>query len=86
MAEAEEKPASPDEDDGRVIAKMNVEGMPWYVEKSPTADGGGEKESMSREQARYFTGGVLKAALLVGGVFAAVYFIFLLFCTQVWFA
>ena len=39
MAEAEKKPASPDEDDGRVIAKMNVEGMPWYVEKSPSADG-----------------------------------------------
>jgi hypothetical protein len=31
-------------------------------------------------------GGALKAALLVALVFGVVYFLFILFCTNVWFA
>ena len=35
---------------------------------------------------RYMIGGALKAALLVALVFGVVYFLFILFCTNVWFA
>ena len=31
------KRRSDPEDDGRTIANMNVEGMPWYQEPSPDA-------------------------------------------------
>lgn len=53
------------DDDGHVIANMNVEGMPWYSEGKPfTAEGGGS--SLDRRQTRYAIWGALKASLLVG--------------------
>lgn len=73
------------EDDGRTIADMNVDGMPWYEpnRRDPEST---EKIELSREEQRWMIGGALKAALLVGAVFGIVYFLFLLFCTKIWFA
>ena len=73
------------EDDGRTIADMNVDGMPWYAptRKDPES---AEKIELTPEEQRWMIGGALKAALLVAGVFGIVYFLFLLFCTKVWFA
>ena len=75
-------------DDGRVIAPMNVEGMPWHVPKDVHS---ASNENMSapvmitrREQAA-FTWGVLKAALLAALVFIGGLLAFILFCTELWF-
>ncbi|MBQ8075842.1 MAG: hypothetical protein IJ237_07650 [Oscillospiraceae bacterium] len=73
------------EDDGRTIANMNVDGMPWYEPNRQDPDST-EKLEMTREEQRWLIGGALKAALFVGAVFAVVYFLFLLFCTKIWFA
>ena len=81
------------EDDGRTIANMNVDGMPWYARgvrdplrddpDSPASDG--EKPRMSRGERRGYIRAALAATLLIAGVFAVAYGLFLLFCTFVWF-
>ncbi|MDO4571907.1 MAG: hypothetical protein Q4C13_00955 [Clostridia bacterium] len=76
------------EDDGRVIAPMNVEGMPWYVRRAEGRsgeEGGGEPAELTRGEKLAFTWGVVKAGLLVVGVFVLVYLGFILFCTEIWF-
>jgi len=75
------------EDDGRVIAPMNVPGMPWYMQRSESSapPSGGASEPLSRGERFAFAWGMIKAVLLVTGVFFAVYFGFILFCTEVWF-
>jgi hypothetical protein len=83
-----------DDDDGRVISPMNVDGMPWYTErKSPF---GGKKKpkeekrsiddvSLTKQESRAMMGGVVAAALLVAGIFAIAGLLFILFCIYVWF-
>lgn len=85
------RPAEP-EDDGRVIAPMDVDGMPWTRrrEDRPGADGQtpaspDEREPMTRAEKRAFAWGALKAVFLVAGVFFLVYLAFILFATQIWF-
>ncbi len=72
-------------DDGRTIANMNVDGMPWYEPERQDPESS-EKIQLTKEEQRYMIGGALKAALLVALVFGVVYFLFILFCTNVWFA
>ena len=75
-------------DDGRVIADMNVPGMPWYNEASrkPEIKTGKEQElDLTKKEKRAMVGGVVAAALLVTVLFAGIFFLFILFCTQVWF-
>lgn len=72
------------EDDGRTYANMNVEGMPWYRPEKEDQPQNGEKIRLTPREARWAMWGALKAALLVTGVFAAVFFLFILFCDQVW--
>ena len=70
-------------DDGRVIAPMNVEGMPWYTPS--TSEKTGEKRPrISREESRAMTFAVLKAALLLATVFGGAAALFILFCTKLW--
>ena len=74
------------EDDGRVIAPMNVDGMPWYVRRPRSAgSGGGAPDELSREERRAVYWGITKATLLIVGVFVAVLLGFILFCQFVWF-
>ncbi len=87
----------PEGDDGRTIASMNVEGMPWYTpEKAGEKEQGGpetgekpgarrEESPLSKEEARYYTWGALKAALLVTLVLCGGIVLFVLFCQFVWF-
>lgn len=76
-----------EEDDGRVIAPMDVEGMPWYLQKRKTSaeHGNDKQEELTRSGKIAFTWGVVKAGLLIVAVFGGIYFLFLLFCTKVWF-
>lgn len=86
------KPDLPEGDDGRTIANMNVEGMPWYVpgkEDGPDAPGENAqerpKQPITPEESRYYTWGALKAALIVVGVMCAGTVLFVLFCQFIWF-
>lgn len=83
------KPRKPDpEDDGRTIANMNVDGMPWYDERlAPGGDRkGGTREQMTPEERRAYTWAAIKAGLLVVLIFALVFGLFIAFCDFVWFA
>ena len=84
------KPELPEGDDGRTIADMNVEGMPWYSPKGHHGGAAGEQKNgsettLTKEESRYYTWGALKAALLVVGVLCAGIVLFVLFCQFVWF-
>lgn len=90
MRRRRDSAARPEWDDGRTIADMNAEGMPWYRPDRPGApsgarDGRPDGERMTREQLGMFTWGALKAALLVVGVLCAFLVLFVLFCQFVWF-
>ena len=76
----------PEEDDGRTIAPMNVEGMPWYTPERPGSwETTGGEDDWSRRELRFFTWGALKAALLVVGVMCVGLILFVLFCQFIWF-
>ena len=87
----EKRNALPDGDDGRTIAKMNVDGMPWYTGgfQAPSGEEDNapapERRPMSEDEARGYAWAAVKASLLIGAVFAAAYGAFLLFCRFVWF-
>lgn len=80
----------PEWDDGRTVADMNAKGMPWYspgkrpAEREPEDKASG-KETLTKEESRYYTWGALKAALLVVGVICAGLVAFILFCQFIWF-
>lgn len=71
-----------EQDDGRVIANMNVEGMPWYTPAQPEATGSGMM--LSKQEARIAMWGALRAGLTIAAVFSAAMVLFTLFCTHVW--
>ncbi len=83
--EEEKRPNQVPEDDGRTIARMNVEGMPWYMPPGPDAqektEGGYE---MTKEERGAYIWAAVRAGLLIFLVFSVVFFLFLLFCTQIW--
>ncbi|NLV51246.1 MAG: hypothetical protein GXY20_11215 [Clostridiales bacterium] len=82
----ERKPKKPSfEDDGRVIAPMNVDGMPWYSHKAPrTGQECNPSEKLSREEARAYRFAALKSALLIVAVFGAAGAAFIGFCLLIW--
>ena len=76
------------EDDGRVIAPMNIDGMPWYIPKRnnmSVSDNASAPPVLTRREKLAFSFGVLKAALLVSLVFVCALLAFILFCTEIWF-
>ena len=84
------KPDLPEGDDGRTIANMNVEGMPWYTPgrhrtRSERREAARQDPPLTARESRYYTWGALKAALLVTGVICAGIVLFVLFCLYVWF-
>ena len=83
-----------DIDDGRVIASMNVDGMPWYSRGKEAAGGddGTNENSLTDAPVKMtfreniaFMSGVIKAALLVSLAFIGSLYLFILFCVNVWF-
>ncbi|MBQ5950796.1 MAG: hypothetical protein IJL66_01410 [Lachnospiraceae bacterium] len=75
-----------DDDDGRTIADMNIDGMPWYVQgdENRAPAGEGEHYQMSKEESRAYTWAALKAALLVAVIFGVVFFLFIAFADFIW--
>lgn len=80
-----EKGPLPEGDDGRTIANMNVEGMPWYRERSQESEPQTEHDPLTREQLRAYRWAAVKTALIVALVFGAVFALFIAFCDFVWF-
>ena len=76
-----------DDDDGRTIAPMNIEGMPWYKPEAPERrPDGTEPEPLTKEEARIYTLAAVKAGLTIVSVFGVAIYIFLLFCDKIWLA
>ena len=78
-----------DDDDGRVIANMNVDGMPWYQRSERQtlgrSKGSSDFSDLTKEETREIVKGALKASLLIAGVFIAAMLLFILFCLYIWF-
>ena len=75
-----------EEDDGRTIVNMNVEGMPWYrPDRGNSEADNGPHTVMTREEQRMYTMAALKSGLLIALIFGAVYGLFIAFCDFVWF-
>jgi len=77
------QPESPD-DDGRTIAPMNVEGMPWHTVEKRTPRNPNAQPLLGKDLRRYLFSAV-GAGLLIVFVFAAAGAAFILFCTGIWF-
>ncbi len=70
------------EDDDRVIANMNVEGMPWYNPNKSDVD---INNNLSKKDTIKLLFSSLRAALTIVAIFSAVLILFVLFCLKVWF-
>ena len=82
----EKKRKSFDGDDGRVVAKMNVDGMPWYMrDRQQDGPENNDLSDLTKDETREIIKGTVKAGLLVGSVFFVVFLLFILFCVFVWF-
>lgn len=82
-----------EDDDGRVICNMDVPGMRWHdrplrrglfsrqepVRQSPRGD------ALTDSEARRYTWYAVLAGLLIVAIFSAVWVLFVLFCTKIWF-
>lgn len=85
-----------EDDDGRTVANMDVDGMPWhdrgvrFAERQAREQERYQKrmiygERITAREARQYTLYALLAALAIVGVFAVVWGVLILFMTQVWF-
>ena len=79
-----------DDDDGRVIANMNVDGMPWsmsdVLSRRKKSDEKLQRSSdFSDVDTREIIKGTVKAGLVIAGVFLAGAALFILFCLYIWF-
>jgi len=85
------QPEEYDDDDGRVICDMDVEGMKWYdrrVRKEKRAERRTNLpagDQLTKSQARRYTFYAILAGLTLFAVYAVVWGLVLLFMTQVWF-
>ena len=74
----------PPEDDGRTIAPMNIEGMPWQTRETHSHKNPNAQPLLGRDLRQYLFSAV-GAGLLIVFLFGAVGAAFILFCTQIWF-
>ena len=80
-----------DDDDGRTIVDMNVDGMPWYDRRRDITGQANREPSqpspygagMTDRELRLYIWGALKAGLLVALVFAVTCKLLVLFLTKV---
>ncbi len=74
----------PEEDDGRVIANMRVEGMPGYAGSTSARETETPQEPLSKRETRLLIATGIKWALLISAGFALMLILFILFCVKVW--
>ena len=74
-----------DDDDGRTIADMNVEGMPWYrPHKTKRSQNGSEPLDLTRKEKFWMIMGMYRAMFLVLLAFGALFLIVILFLLAIW--
>lgn len=77
-----------EDDDGRVICDMDVEGMPWHGKRSrerAAAQRQAHGDQLNASETRQAIWGAVLAALSVVGVLSLTMVLFVLFCIYVWF-
>jgi hypothetical protein len=83
------KPRKYDDDDGRVICSMDVEGMRWHDKRVRRENREAQRpltsNQMTRSEARQFTWYAMLGGLLIAAVFSVTWVLFILFCTEIWF-
>lgn len=79
----EDKKKVYDDDDGRTIADMNVEGMPWY--NPYKGKNKGEQIQLTKKEEKLITRGVMLSSFLAATIYMVAFFLILLFCVFVWF-
>lgn len=78
-------------DDGRVIANMNIDGMPRSIVRRTAFDEFGVKQEkkspaqLSKKEFRSVLFGVISSYALYGAIVFGAFALFILFCTKVWF-
>jgi hypothetical protein len=75
----------PADDDGRVIAGMNVEGMPWYCPAPPAAADPEHGSELTKHETLLIMLSAMKWAFLATGALSLGGVLFILFCVKVWF-
>jgi hypothetical protein len=75
----------PPDDDGRTIAPMDGEGMPWHVPPRPRPPRDPNAEPLRGGALFRYMFSAVGAGLLVVLAFSAAGAAFILFCTQIWF-
>jgi len=93
-----QQPGQYEDDDGRVICSMDVEGLRHkgsifsgklsaaQTSRQSAALPSGAGQPISRSEARLYTVNALLAGLLIASVFAITWILFTLFCIKIWFA
>ena len=81
------KPKTYEDDDGRTIVSMDVEGMRWHDKavKRENKRKAIHGNQMTRSESRLYSWYSLIAGLIVASVFSLTWILFVLFCTQIWF-
>jgi len=82
-----------DDDDGRTIVDMNVEGMPWYdrrhnfgrMPERETSQASPFGTGLTDREVRLYTWGARQAGLLLASVFSLTWLVLVLFLTKVLF-
>ncbi len=85
-----------DDDDGRTIVNMDIDGMPWHERGVRFAERQAWEQERSKRrmiygeritarEARRYTFYALLAALAIVAVFAVLWAVVILFMTKVWF-
>ena len=80
---SKKRPPLPEGDDGRTIASMNVEGMPWYVEE-PEDRSEQKGPPLTRHEALLYAWSAVKGGLLIFLVYAVVFAAVIWFIGHVW--
>jgi len=74
-----------EDDDGRVVVNMNVEGMPWYRAGLPNLEASSSGEQLSQHETLLIILSSMKWAFLASAALCACGVLFILFCSKVWF-
>jgi hypothetical protein len=83
-----------EDDDGRVICNMDVEGMRWHDKRvrhpmftlPEDNHSSNSADPLTQREARRYTWYAVLAGLLIVAVFSTVWILLVLFMTKVWFA
>jgi hypothetical protein len=70
-------------DDGRIIAPMNIDGMPWHTTEKTEPDAKAPVGQLTRRELRRYMFSAVGAGLLIVMVFGLAGAAFILFLTQV---